>query len=160
MPSGISRSNLVIRPFEVVQAELPAVGAILVGLAAGGEAYAPAGSNHHPAHLVAQGRAERRVGEVGLGDLGLCDLVFGDAEPPRQILARAPDRLLHAVSHSFLNLPPQVVRPETYTPRGAPAFSFFGRPAAPEYSAPGGGKRKEWTVDRSQLPVETPFLRS
>src|SRR3712207_4061535 len=105
MPSDISLSNLVIRPFEAVQAELIAVGAVLVGLAAGGEPYAPAGGNHHRAHLVAQGRAERRVGEVGLGDFRLPDLVFGDAEPPRQILARAPDRLLLAVSHSFLNLP-------------------------------------------------------
>src|SRR5215208_2052350 len=143
MSSDISLSNLVVLPFEVVQAELPAVGAVLVGLAAGGEAYAPAGGDHHPAHLVAQGRAERRVGEVGLGDLGLSDLAFGDAEPLRQILARAPDRLLHAISHSFRNLPPQVVRPETYTPEGAPAFSFLGSPTAPEYSAPAREKRKE-----------------
>src|SRR5215211_6108115 len=125
MPSGISRSNLVIRPFEVVQAELPAVGAVLVGLAAGGEAYAPTGGNHHPAHLVAQGRAERRVGEVGLFDGSLFDLRLRNVEPPRQIPARPPDRLLHAVSHSFQTLPPRVVRPKTYTPAGPLAFCFL-----------------------------------
>src|ERR1044072_7961416 len=118
-------SNLVVLPFEVVQAKLSAVGAVLVGFAASGDTYAPARSNHHPAHLVAEGRAERRVGEVSLGDLCLFHLSLGEAEPLRQVRPRSTDRLLHAVSHSFRNLPCQVVRPKTYTPTRPPAFSFF-----------------------------------
>src|ERR1044072_8897244 len=88
-------SNLVVLPFEVVQAKLSAVGAVLVGFAASGETYAPARSNHHPAHLVAEGRPERGVGDASREALCPSPLSPGEPEPLRQVRPRSTDRLLH-----------------------------------------------------------------
>jgi hypothetical protein len=124
--SSLDSSNLMVRPVEVVKPNLVSVGAVLVRLARGPKFYAPARTYHHAAHLVARGRAERRVREVGLFDRLLCDfrLPTFRAEP-RGPRARARRR--SPCCMPFVSSPPTQGCPTNSYTTARPA-SFRPRP--------------------------------
>jgi hypothetical protein len=93
-------SNLVVRPLVLVEPQLILIGAILTGAALFRfQADAPARGYHLPAHLAFDGSAERHIGEIGLFDLLLFDLIIGDAQAFGHIGTRAPDHLFFTCAH-------------------------------------------------------------
>ena len=56
--------NSIVRAVEIIETELIGVGTIFQLAPGSAQANAPARGNHHPAHLVFDGSAERHVGEI------------------------------------------------------------------------------------------------
>src|SRR6266496_1677143 len=90
----VANSNSIMLAFEIHQAQLSTSGAIFIRSILRAKTNAPAGRDHLRAHLVFNRGAKPGVGKINLLDRFLCNFVFAQTEPLRQIATRSKNHVL------------------------------------------------------------------